>query len=130
MKKPYYNIIKNLFPNIHFTLLIIFIILANCDDLNRIIKFKIDGNILIFDKENNNTTKTHLFSPLVYVKLNEQNINFLDKNILISESGDFTYIIPGQDISLIKISFEEFTLNSHLILGEYQITVIYVSNQK
>ena len=119
MKKPYYNIIKNLFPNIHFTLLIIFIILANCDDLNRIIKFKIDGNILIFDKENNNTTKTHLFSPLVYVKLNEQNINFLDKNILISENGDFTYIIPGQDISLIKISFEEFTLNSHLILKEY-----------
>ena len=119
MKKPYYNIIINLFPNIHFILLIIFIILANCDDFDRIIKFKKDGNILIYDKENNNTTKTHLFSPLIYIKTNEQNINFLDKNFFISESGEFTYAIPEQDISLIKIPFEELTLDSHLILNKY-----------
>ena len=119
MKKPYYNIIINLFPNNHFILLIIFIILANCEDLNRKVKFKKDGNIIIYNKENNNTTKTHLYSPLIYIKTNEQNVNFLDSNIFISESGDFTYAIPEQDISLIKISFEEFTLDSHLILKKY-----------
>ena len=56
---------------------------------------------------------------MIYIKPNEQNIKFLDKNIFISENGDFTYAIPGQDISLIKIFFEEFILNSHLILKKY-----------
>ena len=118
MKRPYYNNIINIFSRFHFSLMIIFIILAKCDDLNRIIKIKKDGNIIIYDKENN-TTKTHLYTPLIYIKINENNINFKDNNIFPSESRDFTLVIPKQDISLIDISFEEFTLNSHLILEKY-----------
>ena len=80
MKRPYYNNIINIFSRFHLSLMIIFIILAKCDDLNRIIKIKKDGNIIIYDKENN-TTKTHLYSPLIYIKINENNINFKDNNI-------------------------------------------------
>ena len=119
MKRPYYNIIISLFPRINFLLLIIFIILADCEELNRLIKFRKDGNIIIIDRENNNTTKTHLYSPLAYIKMNEYNINFKDNNIFPSESADFTFTIPEQDISLVDISLEEFTYNSHFILKKY-----------
>ena len=122
MKKPNYNIINIItlfWKKINFNLLIIFIILANCDDLHRIIKFKKDGNIIIYDSKNNSTTFTHLYSPLIYIKIDENNINFSDSNIFPVESGDFTYANPGQDISLVNISLEEFTLNSHLLLKQY-----------
>ena len=119
MKRPFYNIIISLFPRINFILLIIFIILADCEELNRLIKFRKDGNIIIIERENNNTTKTHLYSPLEYIKMNEYNINFKDNNIFPSESADFTFTIPEQDISLVDISLEEFTYNSHFILKKY-----------
>ena len=121
MKKPNYNIIINLFPNLYMTfILMILIISANSNDIIKVIKFKKDGNIIIYDKENiNNATKTHLYSPLIYIKMNEDNINFKDNNIFPSETKAFTYAIPEKDISLIDISFEEFTLNSRLILKKY-----------
>ena len=113
MCKQIYNIIAN--TKIIFFLLIIFITLVNGSDLNKIIKFQKDGNIIILDKKNNNITKTHLYSPLVYIKMDESNINFRDNNIFVSENGDFTYTIPEQDISLIDISFEEITfINSYI----------------
>ena len=119
MKRPYYNIIISLFPRINCIILIIFIILADCEELNRLIKFRKDGNIIIIDRKNNNTTKTHLYSPLVYIKMNEYNINFKDNNIFPSESADFTYAVPKEDISLIDMSLEEFTSNPNLILKKY-----------
>ena len=119
MKRPYYNIIISLFPRINCIFLIIFIILADCEELNRLIKFRKDGNIIIIDRKNNNTTKTHLYSPLVYIKMNEYNINFKDNNIFPSESADFTYAVPKEDISLIDMSLEEFTSNPNLILKKY-----------
>ena len=122
MKKPNYNIINIislLTEKINFSLLIIFIILADCEDLPKIIKFKKDGNIKIYNAKNNDTIFTHLYSPLIYIKIDENNINFNDNNIFPVESGDFTYVIPGQDVSLVNISLEEFTLNSHLLLKKY-----------
>ena len=126
MCKQIYNIIAN--TKIIFFLLIIFITLVNGSDLNKIIKFQKDGNIIILDKKNNNITKTHLYSPLVYIKMDESNINFRDNNIFVSENGDFTYTIPEQDISLIDISFEEITTNSPLILKKYP-NLLFKSNK-
>ena len=82
MCKQIYNIIAD--TKIIFFLLIIFITLVNGSDLNKIIKFQKDGNIIILDKKNNNITKTHLYSPLVYIKMDESNINFRDNNIFVS----------------------------------------------
>lgn len=122
MKKSYFNSVINisfLRNKFHIGLLLIFIISANCQDSNKIIKFKKDGNIVIYNKKDDNITKTHLYSPLIYIKINENNINFKDNNIFPVENGYFTCTIPDQDISLLDISYEEFTLNSHLILKNY-----------
>ena len=122
MQKPNYNIINiiSLFTSkIHFYLLIIFIILANCEEIPKIIKFKRDGKILIYDTKNNDTIFNYLYFPLISIKTDEKNINFNDNNILLGENGDFTYVVPGQDVSIINFSFEEFTLNSHLLLKKY-----------
>ena len=122
MKKPNYNIINiiSIFTEkIHFSLLIIFIILANCEDIPKIIKFRKDGKILIYDPKNNKTIFNYLYFPLISIKIDENNINFMDNNILPGENGNFTYVIPGQDVSIVNISLEEFTLNSHLLLKKY-----------
>ena len=119
---------------ITFIILEIFPLNTNANPLNnekkkKIIKFKINGNIIITDKKNNNIIDTiQLNTAIINTKINETNINFKDNNILPTQNGELNYIDPYQHITLLDISLEEFIINSPMIIKEYP-NFLFISNR-
>ena len=119
---------------IAFIILEIFPLNTNANPLNnekkkKIIKFKINGNIIITDKKNNNIIDTiQLNTAIINTKINETNINFKDNNILPTQNGELNYIDPYQHITLLDISLEEFIINSPMIIKEYP-NFLFISNR-
>jgi hypothetical protein len=119
---------------ITFIILEIFPLNANANPLNnekmqKIIKFKINGDIIITDKKNNNIIDTiQLNNAIINTKINETNINFKDNNILPTQNGELNYIDPYQHITLLDISLEEFIINSPMIIKEYP-NFLFISNR-
>ena len=96
---------------------------------SKILKFKINGDIIITDFETESTIENKkLNTPLIYSKINEKNINFKDNNILPTQNGELTYIDPYQHITLLDISLEEFFINSPMIIKKYP-NLLFVSNR-
>ena len=119
---------------ITFIILEIFPLNTNANPLNnekmqKIIKFKINGDIIITDKKNNNIIDTiQLNNAIINTKINETNINFKDNNILPTQNGELNYIDPYQHITLLDISLEEFIINSPMIIKEYP-NFLFISNR-
>ena len=101
----------------------------NCINIiNPSIKFKINGDIIISKKNNNENIYTKLNFPLIYTKINEKNINFKDNNVLPTQNGELNYIDPYQHITLLDISLEEFTINSPMIIKKYP-NLLFITNR-
>ena len=100
------------------------------DNVNskKLIKFKINGDIIISDVNNDNIINAKLNSKLIQTKINEKNINFKDNNILPTENGELNYIDPYQQIALLDISLEEFFINSPMIIKKYP-NLVFISNR-
>ena len=126
-KKTYNNKnINNKYKENSFiiTIGILFILLISSslsyDIDNKIIKFKKDGEIIIYDKfDKNNIIKTNLNSPLIEQTINVNNINWTEINILPFEDDKFTLAIPNKDISSIIIPLKEIKSNTPFILKQY-----------
>ena len=136
--KNFKKSIKFLYPiqkQIIFTILIIlFLFIKNINSSDnecnqKIIKFKINGEIIITDSMGNNVIENiKLNSPLILTKINEKNINFKDNNVLPTQNGELNYIDPYQHITLLDISLEEFYINSPLIIKNYP-NLLFISNR-
>lgn len=100
------------------------------DNVNskKLIKFKINGDIIISDVNNDNIISAKLNSKLIQTKINEKNINFKDNNILPTENGELNHIDPYQQIALLDISLEEFFINSPMIIKKYP-NLVFISNR-
>ena len=132
------NRVKNSFITlkrfIFITLIIIIIFPININSTSnsnshKVIKFKLNGDIIISDTENNNIIEnTKLNSRIIYTKINEKNINFKDTNILPTQNGELNYIDPYQHITLLDISLEEFIINSPMIIKKYP-NLLFISNR-
>ena len=117
-------------------LIILFLFITNINsnssdsEINqKIIKFKINGDILITDSKGNIIVENiNLNSPLVFTKINEKNINFKDNNVLPTQNGELNYIDPYQHITLLDISLEEFYINSPMIIKNYP-NLLFISNR-
>ena len=131
------NKLKNFFyineKQIIFSIIIIILLFinkinsSNTGNNSKIIKFKLDGEIIISNKniiENNN----QLNSPLIFTNINEKNINFKDNNILPTQKGELNYIDPYQHITLLDISLEELFINSPMIIKKYP-NLLFISNR-
>jgi hypothetical protein len=94
----------------------------------KLIKFKINGDIIISDINNDNIISSKLNTKLIQTKINEKNINFKDNNILPTENGELNYIDPYQQIALLDISLEEFVINSPMIIKKYP-NLVFISNR-
>lgn len=112
-------------------MILILISSSNCSDnpnSKKLIKFKINGDIIISDVNNDNIISAKLNSKLIQTKINEKNINFKDNNILPTENGELNYIDPYQQITLLDISLEEFIINSPMIIKKYP-NLVFISNR-
>lgn len=112
-------------------MIIILISSSNSSDYpnsKKLIKFKINGDIIISDVNNDNIISAKLNSKLIKTKINEKNINFKDNNILPTENGELNYIDPYQQIALLDISLEEFVINSPMIIKKYP-NLVFISNR-
>jgi len=112
-------------------MILILISSSNCSDnpnSKKLIKFKLNGDIIISDVNNDNIISAKLNSKLIQTKINEKNINFKDNNILPTENGELNYIDPYQQITLLDISLEEFIINSPMIIKKYP-NLVFISNR-
>ena len=120
---------------IFFTFIILEIFPINADSHNnekiqKIIKFKLNGDIIIYDvnKNNNIIENIKLNNAIIDTKINENNINFKDNNILPTQNGELNYIDSYQHITLLDISLEEFIINSPMIIKKYP-NLLFISNR-
>ena len=101
----------------------------NIQNSSKILKFKLNGDIIISAPETGNIINNNkLNAQLIYTKINEKNVNFLDNNILPTKNGEITYIDPYQHITLLDISLEEFFINSPIIIKKYP-DFLFISNR-
>ena len=137
MKKPKN---KNKTPNFFFTvknqiifyiLVILFSNITNkttltTQNISKIIKFKLNGEITISDKDI--VQNSYFDSPLIFTKINEKNINFKDNNVLPTQDGELNLIDPDQHITLLDVTLEEFFINSPMIIKKYP-NLLFISNR-